>query len=150
MSQPQIPTSLFLFGVYSSNRFISKYKINFCCKSFCLDPGFLSSSCTKTVFKTTHLFTITTWTSWRAMYTIIHTKILSYHTPMITFAWPGWKFLSSVTRALTNFTCRIEHNLDIKSIQVFNEYLPPCITALLLLPVTLTELKLKHTYIMKR
>ena len=62
------------------------------------------------------------------MYTIIHTKILSYHTPMITFAWPGWKFLSSVTRALTNFTCRIEHNLDIKSIQVFNEYLPPCIT----------------------
>ena len=71
---------------------------------------------------------------------------------MITFAWPGWKFHSSVTKALTNFTCRIEHNLGIKSIQVqvFNEYLPPCITALLLLPVTLTELKLKHTYIMKR
>ena len=46
---------------------------------------------------------------------------------MITFAWPGWKFHSSVTKALTNFTCRIEHNLGIKSIQVqvFNEYLPP-------------------------
>ena len=139
------PYVLFIWGLF--NMFISKYKINFCCKS--LDLGFLSSSRTKTVFKTTHLFTITTWTSGRPMYTIIHTKILSYHTPMITFAWPGWKFLSSVTRALTNFTCRIEHNLDIKSIQVFNEYLPPCITALLLLPVTLTGLKLK-THIMKR
>ena len=69
---------------------------------------------------------------------------------MITFAWPGWKFLSSVTRALTNFTCRIEHDLGIKSIQIFNEYLPPSIAALLLLPVTLPgRLKFK-THIMKR
>ena len=109
------------FGVYSSNRIVSKYKIIFYCKSFCLDLGFLSSSLAKTVFKTTYLFTITKFTKERALWTIPYTLKLCPPTPMITFAWPGWKFHSSVTEALTNFTCRIEHDLGIKSIQLFKE-----------------------------